>query len=41
MNRTAMLIADEMEQRQKRIDALRKEGVLLDKLIAERRANGT
>lgn len=41
MNRNAMLQADEMEQRQKRIDESRKRSELLDKIIAERRANGT
>lgn len=41
MNRTAMLIADEMEQRQKRIAATRKEIADMEKILAERRANGT
>ena len=41
MNRNAMLQVNNMERMQKDIDAIRKEEVLLDKIIAERRANGT
>lgn len=41
MNRNAMLAADEMEQRQKEIDAIRKDIAVKEKILAERRANGT